>query len=107
MITRKLAVTIPSSTQIVKLSETEYGLNTILPFKTHQQKFILGQEAENTSVDGRKIKNLFTIEGNKLIEKQFEPKREVTIIKMFYEKTMLSQNIVGKITTNCVSTLIE
>lgn len=107
VINRKLARTIPSSTQIVKLSETEYGLNTILPFKTHQQKFIPGQETENMTIDGRKVKNIFTIEGNKLIEKQVEPKREVTLIREFFEKQMLGQSIVGKVTNNSVSSLVE
>lgn len=107
MINRKLAKSIPSSTQIVKLNEIEYGLNTIIPFKTHQQKFVPGQETENTTIDGRKVKNMFTIDGNKLTEKQVEPNREVTIIREFYEKEMLGKSIVGSVTNVCVSTAIE
>jgi hypothetical protein len=107
MINRKLAASIPSSTEIVKLSETEYGLNTIIPFKTHQQKFVPDQETENSTIDGRKIKNFFTVEGNKLIEKQIEPNREVIIIREYYEKEMLGQSIVGKVISNSVSIFIE
>lgn len=43
MINRKIAKSIPSVTQIVKLGENEYAINTIVPFKTHQQRFIPGE----------------------------------------------------------------
>lgn len=107
MINRKLAKSLPSSTQIVKLSDNEYSLNTIIPFKTHQQRFILGQETENTTIDGRKVRNLFTFDGNKLVEKQFEDNREVTIIRMFQNTEMIGKSIVGNVETDSVSTLIE
>lgn len=107
MINRKLAKSIPSSTEFVKLSETEYGLNTIVPFKTHQQKFVLGEETENVTIDGRKIKNLFTIEGNKLIEKQIEPNREVTLIREFKDNKMLGTSVVGNVVSHHVSAIVE
>lgn len=64
-------------------------------------------------MDGRKVKNTFTIEGNKLIEKQIEPDREVTLIKEFQEKKMLGTAILKKkgsekeIIAKFVSILIE
>lgn len=106
-INRKLAKSIPSSTEVVKLSEHEYGLNTIVPFKTNQQRFVLGQETENITLDGRKIRNIFTLEGNKLIEKQMEPNREVTLIREFNAKQMLGTSIVGKVVSKHVSNLVE
>jgi hypothetical protein len=107
LINRKLARSIPSSTEIVKISETEYGLNTIIPFKTHQQKFVLDQMTENDTIDGRKVKNIFTLQGNKLIEKQIESKREVTLIREFTNNQMLGTSIVGNVKSSHVSTLIE
>lgn len=107
-INRKLAKSIPSSTQIVQLSENQYSLNTILPFKTHQQKFTLGEEIEQTTVDGRKVTNIFTLEGNKLTERQIEPKREVLIIREFVGSEMLGTSTVdGKIINKHWSSLIE
>jgi hypothetical protein len=106
-INRKLAKTISSSTQVVKLNEREYAVNTILPFKTHQQKFVPGEESEQTTVDGRKVRNIFTIEGNKITERQIEPNREVTIVREFFEKEMLGRSIVGKVINNNVSYLVE
>ncbi|CRL02382.1 CLUMA_CG015416, isoform A [Clunio marinus] len=94
-IQRKLAKTIPASVEIVKLNENEYSFNTILPFKTHQQRFVPGEEIEQTTVDGRKVKNIFTIEGNKLIEHQFEPNRQVSIIREFTDKEMAGKTTVG------------
>jgi hypothetical protein len=75
--------------------------------KTHQQKFVLNQETENVTIDGRKVKNLFTLEGNKLIERQIEPNREVTLIREFTENQMLGKSIVGKVVCSHVSNLIE
>lgn len=104
---RKLAKSIPSSTQIVKLSDNEYGLNTIIPFKTHQQKFVPGIESETTTIDGRKIQNVFTIEGNKLTERQIEPNREVIIIREFFDEKLIGQSIVGDVKNNHWSKLVE
>lgn len=107
-INRKLAKSIPSSTQVVKLNENQYSLNTILPFKTHQQKFTLGEETELTTVDGRKVKNIFTIDGNKLTERQTEENREVVIVREFNESEMIGTSIIdGKLVNKNWSTLIE
>lgn len=94
---RKLAKSITSTTQIVKISENEYGLNTIIPFKTHQQKFIPGKEIEQKTIDGRSVKNIFTIEGNKLIERQIEPNREVIITREFSDTQMIGVSTVGDV----------
>jgi len=104
---RKLAKSIPTSTQVVQISDNEYALKTILPFLTHQQNFVLGQETENTTVDGRKIRNVFTLDDNKLIERQIESKREVTLIREFTEKEMLGTSIVGAVKSSHWSKLIE
>lgn len=74
---------------------------------THQQKFIPGEETEQTTIDGRKIKNTFTIEGNKITERQIEPKRQVTIIREFYDSEMIGTSIVGNVINKNWSTAIE
>lgn len=108
-INRKLASSIPSSNQLVKLNDREYALNTILPFMTHQQKFIPDEEIEQKTVDGRKVKNIFTIQGNKLIEKQIEPNREVVIVREFWKHEMIGKNVVdgGKVINTNKSTFVE
>lgn len=108
LISRKLARSIPSSTQVVQISDNEYAVNTILPFKTHQQKFILGEEIEQNTIDGRRVKNVFTLEnGNRLIEKQIEKNREVTLIREFTGNEMLGKSVVGDVTSNHWSILVD
>lgn len=87
----------PSTTQLIKFSEFEYAINTIIPFKTHQQKFVPGQESNAFTIDGRSIKNIFTFEGNKVTERQIEPEREVIISREFFEKEMIGETIVGDV----------
>lgn len=74
---------------------------------THQQKFVPGKEIEQTTIDGRKIKNLFTIEGNKLTERQTEPQREVIIIREFYDSEMVGTSIVGDVINKNWSTATD
>lgn len=57
-----------------------------------------GQEQVLTTIEGRKVKSIFRIEGHILIENQIEPNREVTIIREFYEKEFLGSSIVGNVT---------
>lgn len=65
------------------------------------------QETERTTLDGRKVKNTFTIEGNKLIERQIEPNREVLSIKVFSDNELVIENIVGDIKTRASCTLVK
>lgn len=68
---------------------------------------MIGQEIEQTTIDGRKVKNIFTIEGNKLIEKQIEPNREVIQIREYFENEVLGTTIIGNITTKHKSVFEE
>lgn len=97
---RTIAKSMPSTTQLIKLNEVEYAINTIIPFKTHQQKFVPGRESNVFTIDGRKIKNIFIIEGNKLTERQIEPDREVTVVREFVDKEIIGQIMVGDVICN-------
>lgn len=97
LINRKLAQSVPSSTQLVQISEFEYAINTIIPFKTNQQKFVPDQECLAFTIDGRKIKNLFKIDGNTLIEHQIEPERLVTITREFSDEEIVGEMVVGDV----------
>lgn len=91
----------------MKLSDNEYSLNTFIPLKTQQQKFVPGQESETSTLDGRNIKNIFTIEGNKLIERQIQPEREVIIVRAFSEKEILCESSIGNIKCKSRSEVVE
>lgn len=104
---RKLARSIPSYSQLVKLNNDEFALNTFIPFKTHQQRFVPGQEIEQETIDGRKVKNIFTIEGNTLTERQIEPNREVIITREFSANEMKGTSQVGKVISFTSNDLVE
>ena len=104
---RKLATAVPVTTELVQLHDNKYSLITTVPFVRHEQKFSPGQELDNTTIDGRKIKNIFTMDGNKLVEKQIEPNREVTIIREYFDKEMSGTKIIGKLVTKNWNTFVE
>lgn len=105
--TRKLARSISSHQVLVKLKDGEFCLSTSVSFLTHQQKFIPGQEIKTRTIDGRKVTNVFTIDGNKLIERQIEPNREVIIIREFYANEMKGILKVGEVTSHTGNEIYE
>lgn len=69
MVTRKMGATV---SPIVELTEKdgEYTLKTTSTFKSTEIKFKLGEEFDEETVDGRKVKSTCVLEGNKLIQEQ-------------------------------------
>lgn len=63
---------------------------------TTSQKFKVGEEKDVTTQDGRKIKNVFTIEGNKLIEKQIGEKT-LTIIREYSDDELIVTTEMGQV----------
>lgn len=93
---------------MIKTGENEYCLNTHIPFKTHQQKFVPDQPSKQHTVDGRKVQNVFSFaESNKLIEKQIEPDREVVITRVFTDKILEGISTAKGIETRTESDYIE
>lgn len=81
----------PSTTELTKINESEYGLVTTIPIKSVVQKFTPGEEIIQNTMDGRTVKNIFEIEGNILIEHQIEDKRIVKITREFYDNEMTGE----------------
>lgn len=84
--TRKMGSTV---SPVVELTEDNglYTLKTTSTFKNSEIKFKLGEEFDEETVDGRKVKSVCTLEGNKLIqmqkgEKQSTIEREFTAAEM-------------------------
>lgn len=42
-VNRKIAESLPTRTQVVKVNEHEYTINISVPFLTHQQRFVPGK----------------------------------------------------------------
>lgn len=81
MVTRKMG---SSVSPVVELTESNgvYTLKTTSPFKNSEIKFKLGEEFDEETPDGRKVKSVCTLEGDKLIQVQ-KGEKETTIEREF------------------------
>ncbi|XP_034171207.1 fatty acid binding protein isoform X2 [Osmia lignaria lignaria] len=86
LMTRKMG---SSVSPVVELTENNglYTLKTTSPFKNSEIKFKLGEEFDEETPDGRKVKSVCTLDGNKLIQiqkgdKQTTIEREFTPAEM-------------------------
>lgn len=92
---RKIASSISTTIQLLKKGD-EYTLNTKMLLLTTSQKFKLGEEKEVTTTDGRKVKNIFTIDGNTLTEKQIGDKT-FTIVREFFDDELIATSTCGDV----------
>jgi Zn/Cd-binding protein ZinT len=106
-ITRKLAKSFSSTCYLSKISDSEYTLTTVIPILTHVQKIKIGEEIVQNTMDGRKIKNTFKIDGNQLIEQQTEDNRKVTIVRKFFDSEMHGIMKLNDITSTSINVLVE
>jgi len=81
MVTRKMGATV---SPVVELTEKDgvYTLKTTSTFKSTEIKFKLGEEFDEETADGRKVKSTCTLEGNKLIQVQ-KGEKDTTIEREF------------------------
>lgn len=81
---------------VVELTENDgtYILKTNSPFKSSEIKFKLGEEFEEETPDGRKVKSVCTLEGNKLLHVQ-KGEKETTIEREFTPTEMKAVNIIS------------
>ncbi|XP_012288077.1 fatty acid-binding protein, muscle isoform X2 [Orussus abietinus] len=81
MVVRKMGATV---SPVVELTENsgEYTLKTSSAFKNTEIKFKPGEEFDEETPDGRKVKSVITLEGNKLIQVQ-KGDKETTIEREF------------------------
>lgn len=84
--TRKMGSTV---NPVVELTEDNglYTLKTTSPFKNTEIKFKLGEEFDEETADGRKVKSVCTLEDNKLVQVQ-KADKETTIEREFTSTEM-------------------
>lgn len=104
---RKLAKESKATFQLVKTSANEYTFNTDIGIKVFETQFVLNQETERTTLDGRKVKSTFTIDGNKLIERQVESSRDVVTTRTFSNTELVNESVVDGITGRVWAVLVE
>ncbi|XP_076619522.1 fatty acid binding protein isoform X2 [Colletes latitarsis] len=78
-----------SVSPVVELTENNglYTLKTTSPFKNSEIKFKLGEEFDEETPDGRKVKSVCSLEGNKLVQIQ-KGEKQTTIEREFTPKEM-------------------
>ncbi|KAF7988619.1 hypothetical protein HCN44_001192 [Aphidius gifuensis] len=92
LITRKMGATVSPTVELTE-NGGEYTLKTTSTFKNSELKFKLGEEIDEETPDGRKVKSTFTLDGNKLhqiqkgekdtiIEREFTPTEMKAIMKV-------------------------
>lgn len=86
LVTRKMGAKV---SPVVELTENDgvYTLKTSSTFKNSEIKFKLGEEFDEETPDGRTVKSVCTLEGNKLTQIQ-KGEKETTIIREFTPTNM-------------------
>lgn len=96
---RKLALSVKTTIELVKVSENEYNLVTSSTFKNRVLKFKLGEEYDEETMDGRTVKSVITIEGNTMTTTQ-KGEHPTTIVREFSENecvmTVTYEDVVAK-----------
>ncbi|CAD6195043.1 unnamed protein product [Caenorhabditis auriculariae] len=69
MLLRKMAANIKPTLDI-KIEGDEWTMTSTSSFKTHAVKFKLGQEFDDKTADGRDVLSKFTVENDKLVQKE-------------------------------------
>lgn len=89
--TRKMG---SSVSPVVELTEDNgtYTLKTTSPFKSTEIKFKLGEEFDEETADGRKVKSVCTLEGDKLVQLQ-KGDKDTTIEREFSAEEMKAVGI--------------
>jgi len=103
---RKLAATLTTTVQLVKKDDTNYSLNTTILLFSTSQKFVLNEEKDITTADGRKVANSFSIEDNRLIEKQIGEKSMI-IVREFFDNELIVTSTIGGVVCKSWCKVIE
>ncbi|XP_018799053.1 PREDICTED: probable fatty acid-binding protein [Bactrocera latifrons] len=88
MVMRKMGNSVSPTVELKKDGET-YTFTTTSTFKTSSINFKLGEEFDEETLDGRKVKSVITLEGNKLVQEQKGDKPS-TIIREFTDSELVT-----------------
>ncbi|CAG2160017.1 unnamed protein product [Oppiella nova] len=76
---------VKNNTQELEISKdgNVYTSRTIQPNRTHEVKFELGKEFDETRQDGKTVKSLVVADGNRLIQTQKGGEKDLKIVREF------------------------
>lgn len=96
MVLRKMGNSV-SPTVYLEKNGDEYSFHTVSTFKSTVIKFKLGEEFEEETLDGRKVKSVCTLNGNTLHQVQTTDKPS-TIIREFTDTEVVVTCTYGDVT---------
>lgn len=104
----RIAKSLRTTVQLTAKTDGSYDLITNVTVFSRTQKFKPGIEVHQKTVDGRKVINVFTVEEDKLIERQIGDKNSlVTIVREFRGSELISTTYCGKVVTISVCRLVD
>lgn len=83
MLTRKVGNSVSPVVELTKTNDDKYVLSSNSTFKNTSITFKLGEEFDEETPDGRKVKSIITQDGNKLLHTQKSDKLTTTIVREF------------------------
>lgn len=92
MVLRKMGNTVSPTVEITQDGDT-YTLTTTSTFKTSAISFKLGEEFDEETLDGRKVKSVITLDGNKLTQEQKGDKPS-TIVREFTDSELITVSLI-------------
>lgn len=91
MVMRKMGNSVSPTVELKKDGET-YTFTTTSTFKTSSINFKLGEEFDEETLDGRKVKSIITLNGNKLVQEQKGDKPS-TIVREFTDSELVTVSL--------------
>lgn len=91
MVLRKMGNSVSPTVEVTVEGDT-YTLTTTSTFKTSAISFKLGEEFDEETLDGRKVKSVITLDGNKLTQEQKGDKPS-TIVREFTDSELITVSL--------------
>ncbi|XP_061399577.1 probable fatty acid-binding protein [Musca vetustissima] len=95
MVLRKMGNTVTPTVELKKEGDM-YTFTTTSTFKTSSISFKLGEEFDEETLDGRKVKSVCTMEGNTLTQEQKGDKPS-TIVREFSDSELITTLTIGDV----------
>ncbi|KAM7361643.1 fatty acid binding protein [Cochliomyia hominivorax] len=95
MVLRKMGNSVTPTVELRKEGDV-YTFTTSSTFKTSSITFKLGEEFDEETLDGRKVKSICTMDGNKLVQEQKGDKPS-TIVREFTDSELITTLTIGDV----------
>ncbi|XP_016950156.1 fatty acid-binding protein, muscle [Drosophila biarmipes] len=95
LVTRKMGNSLSPTVEVTKEGDT-YTLTTTSTFKTSAISFKLGEEFDEETLDGRNVKSIITLDGNKLTQEQ-KGDKPTTIVREFNDGELITTLTIGNV----------